>query len=156
MAAVVADTHAVIWYLLDQQTLSPDANAAIEQAVAAGDPIYLSTISLIEIIYLVEKGRLPLKALEQLNKALDLSAAALVCVPITLDISRTPGSGIARCRSGHAGPHYCRNSTSFGAAINNQGSQNKSVASRDHLVSFLIQCPNHSSHPYSMKPSGDR
>jgi hypothetical protein len=47
MAAVVADTHAVIWYLLNQQTLSRDANAAIEQAVNAGDPIYLSTISLI-------------------------------------------------------------------------------------------------------------
>jgi PIN domain nuclease of toxin-antitoxin system len=89
MAAVVADTHAVIWYLLDQQTLSHEANAAIEQTVKAGDPIYLSTISLIEITYLVEKGRLPLKALEQLNKALDLPAAALVCVPITLDISRT-------------------------------------------------------------------
>lgn len=91
MAAVVADTHAVVWYLLDQQTLSHYANAVIEQALEAGDPVYLSTISLIEVTYLVEKGRLPLKALERLNEALDLPDAALVCVPITLDISRTLG-----------------------------------------------------------------
>lgn len=91
MAAVVADTHAVIWYLLDQQTLSHDANAAIEQAVEAGDPIYLSTISFIDVIYLVEKARLPLKALERLNTALDSPNAALVCVPITVEISRTLG-----------------------------------------------------------------
>lgn len=91
MAAVVADTHAVVWYLLDQQTLSHAANAALEQAVEAGDPIYLSTISLIEITYLVEKGRLPVKALERINAAFDLPDAALVSVPVTLEISRTLG-----------------------------------------------------------------
>lgn len=91
MGAIVADTHAVIWYLLDQQTLSPDANAAIEQAVEAGDPVYISTISLIEVTYLVEKGRLPLETLERIDKALGLSDAALVAVPVTLQISRILG-----------------------------------------------------------------
>lgn len=89
MGAVVLDTHAAVWYLLDQQTLSHDANAAIEQAVADGHPLYLSTISLVEVIYLVEKGRLPSRALERMERALDLPNAALVAVPLTLEICRT-------------------------------------------------------------------
>ncbi len=89
MSAVVVDTHAAVWYLLDQRTLSRDANAAIDQAVEAGDPIYLSTISLIEVTYLVEKDRLPSSALERIEKALNLPNADLVSVPLTLEICRT-------------------------------------------------------------------
>lgn len=91
MGAVVLDTHAAVWYLLDQQTLSHDANAAIEQAVAGGHPLYLSTISVVEVIYLVEKDRLPSRALERMERALDLPHAALVCVPLTVEICRTLG-----------------------------------------------------------------
>ena len=89
MGPVVIDTHAAVWYLLDQQTLSQNANDAIEEAVQGGDPLYLSTISLVEVIYLVEKNRLPSRALERMEKALDLPDAALVSVPLTLGICRT-------------------------------------------------------------------
>jgi len=42
MTAYVADTHAVIWYLLDSPELSTIAKSAFESAAEAGDPVYLS------------------------------------------------------------------------------------------------------------------
>ena len=59
MSAVVADTHTVIWYLLNRENLSTNATVALEQATAAGDPIYVASISVVEVIYLVEGRRLP-------------------------------------------------------------------------------------------------
>lgn len=59
MAAIVADTHAAVWYLLNAPNLSTRARDAMDEASDAGDPIYVSSISVVEIIYLVEKGRLP-------------------------------------------------------------------------------------------------
>jgi PIN domain nuclease of toxin-antitoxin system len=91
MGAVVIDTHAAVWYLLDQPSLSQNANNAIEEVVTGGHPLYLSTISLVEVIYLVEKNRLPSRALERMENALALPNAALVSVPLTREICRTLG-----------------------------------------------------------------
>jgi PIN domain nuclease of toxin-antitoxin system len=55
MSAVVVDTHALLWYLFDPNRLSPDASNAFDQAATSGDPVYLSSISLIELRYLIEK-----------------------------------------------------------------------------------------------------
>lgn len=40
MSAVVADTHAILWYLFDPSRLLPAAVTALDDATAAGDPIY--------------------------------------------------------------------------------------------------------------------
>jgi PIN domain nuclease of toxin-antitoxin system len=45
MAAVVADTHAAVWYLLNAKSLSFNAQRAMDEAVAAGDAVYVSSIS---------------------------------------------------------------------------------------------------------------
>ncbi len=58
MAAVLADTHAMLWYLTGDARISRVATAALDNATAAGDPIFISAISMVEIQYLVEKGRL--------------------------------------------------------------------------------------------------
>lgn len=52
----IADTHALIWYLLNDPRLSPAAKAVFTTAAAQGQPIGIPTISIIEIIYLTEKG----------------------------------------------------------------------------------------------------
>lgn len=52
MTTYVADTHAVVWYLLNAPELSLPAKAAFEAAADAGDPVYVTTITLVEIIYL--------------------------------------------------------------------------------------------------------
>ena len=57
MSAVVADTHAVLWYLIDVTLLSANALQALERAEQSGARIYVPSIVLVEIRYLVEKGR---------------------------------------------------------------------------------------------------
>ncbi len=59
MSAVVADTHIAIWYLATPDRLSPDALAALDEADATAAPIYMASISVVEVAYLIEKGRLP-------------------------------------------------------------------------------------------------
>lgn len=88
MAAVVADTHAAIWYMLKLPHLSSNALAALDGATTNGDPIYLASISLVEIIYLVEKGRLPQVAQDRLNDALIDPNSALVLAPLSLTVAQ--------------------------------------------------------------------
>jgi len=70
MAAVVADTHSAIWYLANDPKLSGAAPKALDGASAAGDPILIPSISLVELTYLVEKGRVPAEARKRLVDAL--------------------------------------------------------------------------------------
>jgi PIN domain nuclease of toxin-antitoxin system len=77
MSSVVADTHVIAWYLADLSRLSPAADAALTTAIDGGDPILVSTVTLVELTYLVERGRIP-AALRQL----------------VLDTARRPDAGI--------------------------------------------------------------
>ena len=52
MAAVVVGTHAAVWYLLNAKSFSSNAQRAMDEAVQAGDPVYASSISLVEVVYL--------------------------------------------------------------------------------------------------------
>ncbi len=64
MIVGVADTHAALWYLLDNPLISATARRFIDDAAAAGNEIALSPVSLAEIVYLTEKNRLPVSAYE--------------------------------------------------------------------------------------------
>jgi PIN domain nuclease of toxin-antitoxin system len=68
--AGVADTHAALWYLLKHPHLSSPARSFMDGAASAGHDIVLSPISLAEIVYLVEKNRLPASAYDDLKTAL--------------------------------------------------------------------------------------
>jgi PIN domain nuclease of toxin-antitoxin system len=68
--AAVADTHTAIWHLFGDPRLSADARHFIEEAAAARRKIAISSISLAELVYLVEKGRLAEAAYEELANAL--------------------------------------------------------------------------------------
>ena len=46
------------------------ARAAFDEAAQTGDPVYVASISLVEVAYLVEKGKVTDEALEQLYQAL--------------------------------------------------------------------------------------
>src|SRR6266404_1173936 len=59
MSAVLADTHAALWYLLEPSQLSAAADHALTQADQPGAGIFVSAITVVEAIYLVEKARLP-------------------------------------------------------------------------------------------------
>ena len=52
----VLDTHAAIWYLLDSRNLLETVFALIDGAATGGAPTYISAISLVEVVYLAERG----------------------------------------------------------------------------------------------------
>ncbi len=87
MISVVADTHTLIGYVFDLQRLSSAALTALEQAVNTGNPIYISAITIIEIAYLVEKGRFAEEVLTRILKALDDSNIGIVLVPLDRNVS---------------------------------------------------------------------
>ena len=88
MIIAVADTHAAIWYLSADSRLSATARLFIEAAVGQGYNIALSAISLIEMVYLVEKGRIPPQRFSQLAATLGDPDSVFVETPVTLDIAR--------------------------------------------------------------------
>jgi PIN domain nuclease of toxin-antitoxin system len=86
MIAGVADTHTALWYLYDDVRLSVPAGDFIDQAAAAGRQIVVSSISLAEILYLIEKNRLPASAYADLKAAIADPDHAFKEAPLTLEI----------------------------------------------------------------------
>lgn len=86
MIVAVADTHAAIWYIYDDARLSAQANQTLDEAVANGLQIGLSTISLIEVVYLIEKNRLAPDTLKRLTDALKNPEDVLVEVPVDSEV----------------------------------------------------------------------
>jgi PIN domain nuclease of toxin-antitoxin system len=82
MSSVVADTHTIVWYLANDPRLSQTAMQTLDLASASGEPIYVPSICLVELTYLVEKGRLPSVARDRLIRALDEPLAPCRLVPL--------------------------------------------------------------------------
>ena len=83
----IADTHAVIWYLFDDPRLSARASAFIDTAAATGDQVGFSSISLVEIIYLAEKGRIDRTTFARLLALTDQFESVLVEVPVDRSVA---------------------------------------------------------------------
>jgi PIN domain nuclease of toxin-antitoxin system len=88
MLRAVADTHAVIWYLFADERLSATARIMIEEAAAGGGQIAFSSITLAEIVYLSEKGRVDPATLDRLLAAIDREDAVLVEVPLDRHVAK--------------------------------------------------------------------
>jgi PIN domain nuclease of toxin-antitoxin system len=82
MAGIVVDTHALVWYLFSSKRLSVAAFSAIEEALRNGEPVCVSAISVVELIYLVEKGRLPRDFLVGVQGVLNDPESGFVPVPL--------------------------------------------------------------------------
>ncbi|HEX8201382.1 MAG TPA: PIN domain-containing protein [Isosphaeraceae bacterium] len=78
MIRAVADTHALIWYALANPQLSSAARAAIDGAAAVGDQVAISAMSLIEIIYLLEKNKINPTTLDRVLALLDLNELLVI------------------------------------------------------------------------------
>jgi len=87
MSAVATDTHAVVWYFHHDPRLSARAAKAFHDASALGDPIYLPSICLVELTYLIEKGRIPPETRERLLKLLALPDSPLELAPLDLRVA---------------------------------------------------------------------
>jgi len=83
MISAIADTHTVIWYLYDDTRISEKAKKLIETNKEQGNQIGISIITLVEIVYLIEKGRIKKDAFTKLNSELKDNQSVLVEIPLT-------------------------------------------------------------------------
>ncbi len=88
MIAAVADTHAIIWYLSADPNLSARAHAFMALTAEKGDEIAVSSITLVEMVYLIEKGRIPAQRFSQLVTELDDPDSIFIEVPVDLRVVR--------------------------------------------------------------------
>jgi PIN domain nuclease of toxin-antitoxin system len=86
MIAAIADTHTAVWYIFADSRLSAQAKATIDEAAGNGVYVGVSTISLVEVVYLVEKHRLASGTLERLTETLKNPHEVLTEVPIDSEI----------------------------------------------------------------------
>jgi PIN domain nuclease of toxin-antitoxin system len=86
--ALVLDTHAVIWYLSGSKLLSPVAHTIIETEEKNGASIFVSAISLVEVVYLAERGRVPSAALQGLVDALGDPTGSMVVAPLDAGVAK--------------------------------------------------------------------
>jgi PIN domain nuclease of toxin-antitoxin system len=88
MASVVADTHAIIWYLDAPAELSATATAQLDAAVATvGEYIYISAITLVEIRYLVEKNRIDAAVLATIEDEIAAPTPRLIASALNADVA---------------------------------------------------------------------
>ncbi|MBC8170157.1 MAG: type II toxin-antitoxin system VapC family toxin [Anaerolineae bacterium] len=89
MVKGIADTHAVIWYVTPDERLSERAKTFIDIATSQGVQIGISAITLVEIVYLIEKGKIPAESLTKLVRVLNDPLGAFIEIPLNLSIART-------------------------------------------------------------------
>lgn len=71
MDDIVIDTNVVVWYFTAPRISSSSAQAAIVAAQKSGGSIFVPSITIVELIYLIEKNRVPHDVLVELREALD-------------------------------------------------------------------------------------
>ena len=86
--SVVADTHAMIWYVDAPHELSTAATAAMDaSANTSGEYIFISAITLVEMRYLVEKNRIKASVLARVEQELDEPDPMIVVTSLDRTIS---------------------------------------------------------------------
>jgi PIN domain nuclease of toxin-antitoxin system len=89
MADVVIDTHTAIWYFADSPEISALAAETIDNASANGDLVILATITIVEIVYLIDKRKLVPQTLSSLMQNLKLPNSSFISQDLTEDIAQT-------------------------------------------------------------------
>lgn len=87
MSAVVADAHTIIWFLAGSPRLSATARAALLNAEQSGLPIYVPTIVIVELRYLVEKGTITQAEYDLIVVILKEPKKAASAAPLSLDVA---------------------------------------------------------------------
>ena len=85
----VTDTHTIIWHIFADERLSTTAREFIEDSASHGDEVGFSSITLAEIVYLTERGRIPQGTVEHLLNAVDSELAVLIDLPFDRNVAET-------------------------------------------------------------------
>jgi PIN domain nuclease of toxin-antitoxin system len=86
MTEILADTHVITWLLTEPARLSSAAAKVLKDATDANWPIRISVISLVELLYLVEKGRIDSVTLSDLLDVLGKSDSPFELLPVDLKV----------------------------------------------------------------------
>jgi PIN domain nuclease of toxin-antitoxin system len=78
----VTDTHALYWHFTNDTRLSQAARQIFYEADAGLHQILIPGIVLIEMVYLVEKGRLDAAMVDQVFSALDVVGGSYAVAPL--------------------------------------------------------------------------
>ncbi len=89
MLKAIADTHTVIWYIFNDSRLSKTAKLTIDNIAQNGDDVGFSVITIVEIIYLMEKGRIPSNTLSKLITEIQKNDAVLNVIICDENIAQT-------------------------------------------------------------------
>ena len=85
--SLIVDTHSLIWFLTRSSHLSSVARQAIRDTISSGYPVYVSSVTIVEVIYLTEKERLSRQNLTDLKAALNRPDSGLKVVSFDLAIA---------------------------------------------------------------------
>lgn len=88
MFAAVVNTHGLVWYLAQDSRLSPDARAFMDNSAQKGKRIGFSSISFVEMVYLIERSRIPVESLSRLAAAIASPRSLLTEIPLDIEIVR--------------------------------------------------------------------
>ncbi|MHB1533480.1 MAG: type II toxin-antitoxin system VapC family toxin [Acidimicrobiales bacterium] len=85
--AVVADSHAIVWYVQGSTRLSEPARAALAEAEAAGD-LVVSVATLVDLWYVTQStASVSMDQLQMLQEHL-VSSEKVTLEPVTLDVAK--------------------------------------------------------------------
>jgi len=88
MSRYVTDTHSLYWHLTNDPRLSAVARQVFQEADVALHQILVPSIVLIEMVYLVEKGRLDAALVEQVFALLDTVTSSYAVTPLDQGTAR--------------------------------------------------------------------
>ena len=82
MSEFVTDTHSLLWHIFQNKRLSEKAASIFRETDNGEGEIYIPTIVLVEIVYLVEKQRIPQESIDSVTGLLDAHATNYRLTPI--------------------------------------------------------------------------
>jgi PIN domain nuclease of toxin-antitoxin system len=86
MNTYMADTHSLLWYISNSPLLSSEAKHIFDQAEEGNAAVMVSAITLIEVIYLAEKKKIPSERMKALIDKIENSTNYLVA-PVTFEVA---------------------------------------------------------------------
>ena len=89
MTSLVVDTHTLIWYLTDPHQLSVGAEVALDEAESSGGGIFVSAITLVEVRYLIDKGKMVEEVFNAIQMALQDKNTSIRLASLNLSIANT-------------------------------------------------------------------
>ena len=87
MDDIVIDTQIVIWYFSGPKMRSDSAQLAIVNAQESGGLIYVPSITIVELTYLLEKNRIPVEVIDKLREALDDESTSFRLAELTRGVA---------------------------------------------------------------------